>query len=281
MSYRLVFFVGFLSLWQVAAAQAPATAASIESRLASLETLIEKSSAAQAVEKSTAPEAQAARSKAREALKAARAAHASGDEAGAERELAQARQQMMQAVRVSAPGVRLAEQAKLDFDRRLESTRALIAAQKRVSAEKGAGADAVRGAEQRLEAALALREKGSVEAARAQLEESYLIAKASLGSMRAGDTLVRSLTFETKEEEYRYEVDRNDTHQMLLRVLLDGRSQAPGGQAAAAAERARGLRAKAEDLAGRGEHAAAVRLLEDSTGELVKAIRGAGVYIPG
>jgi len=187
----------------------------------------------------------------------------------------------MQAVRVSAPGVRQADQTKLDFERRLESTRALITAQKRVSAEKGTGADAVRGAEQRLEAALALREKGSMEAARAQLEESYLIAKASLGSMRSGDTLVRSLTFETKEEEYRYEVDRNDTHQMLLRVLLDGRSRAPGGQAAALAERARGLRAKADELARRGDHAAAVRMLEDSTGELVKAIRGAGVYIPG
>ena len=33
--------------------------------------------------------------------------------------------------------------------------------------------------------------------------------------------------------------------------------------------------------AGFGGLAAAIRLLEDSTGELVKAIRGAGVYIPG
>src|SRR4030095_16864582 len=110
--------------------------------------------------------------------------------------------------------------------------------------------------------------------------ESYRVARAALGSLRAGDTLVRSLTFDTKEEEYRYEVDRNDTHQMLLRVLLDGRSQAPGGQPAAAADSASVLRAKADELARRGEHAAAVRLLEDSTGELVKAIRGAGVYIP-
>jgi len=281
---QLLLGASFFS-WQVAVAQAPAAQAqsSIESRLASLETLIEKSSAARAVEASVAPEAQAARSKAREALKAARAAHGSGDAANAERQLAEARQQMMQAVRASAPGARLAEQTKLDFERRLESTRALLAAQKRVSAEKGTGADAARSAEQRLEAALALREGGRMEAARAQLEESYLIAKASLGAMRGGDTLVRSLTFETKEEEYRYEVDRNDTHQMLLRVLLDGRPQAPGGQAAVAAlaERARGLRAKADEAARRGEHAAAVRLLEDSTGELVKAIRGAGVYIPG
>jgi hypothetical protein len=275
MKQRLWWIVPLFLSWQMAAAQAP-----IESRIGAVETLIERSSAARAVEASTLPQAQAARSKAREALKEARAAQASGDAAGAERLLAEARQQMMQAVRAATPGAQ-ADQTRLDFERRLESTRALITAQKRVSAEKGTGADAVRSAEQRLQSALALREKGSLEAARAQLEESYLIAKASLGSMRSGDTLVRSLSFETKEEEYRYEVDRNDTHQMLLRVLLDGRSQAAGGQAAALAERARSLRAKADELARRGEHAAAVRMLEDSTGELVKAIRGAGVYIPG
>lgn len=253
----------------------------IEPRLASLETLIERSSAAREVEASPSPEARAARTKAREALQAAQRANASGDAAAAERQLAEARQQMMQAVRLAAPAGRLADQAKVDFERRLESTRALIAAQKRVSAEKKTGADALRSAEERLAAALESRSAGRMDAARAQLEEAYLISKASLGSMRGGDTLVRSLSFETKEDEYRYEVDRNDTHQMLLRVLLDSRTQTGQAAVAASAQRARELRAQAEASARRGEHAAAVRLLEDSTGELVKAIRGAGVYIPG
>ncbi|MFL6565509.1 MAG: hypothetical protein ACJ8G5_11315 [Burkholderiales bacterium] len=253
----------------------------IEPRLASLETLIERSSAAREVEASPSPEARAARTRAREALQAARGANASGDAALAERQLAEARQQMMQAVRLAAPAGRLADQAKVDFERRLESTRALIAAQKRVSAEKKTGADALRSAEERLAAALETRGAGRMDAARAQLEEAYLISKASLGSMRGGDTLVRSLSFETKEDEYRYEVDRNDTHQMLLRVLLDSRTQAGQAAVGASAQRARELRAQAEAAARRGEHAAAVRLLEDSTGELVKAIRGAGVYIPG
>ncbi|HJY78012.1 MAG TPA: hypothetical protein VKE95_15355 [Burkholderiales bacterium] len=253
----------------------------IEPRLASLETLIERSSAAREVEASASPEARAARTKAREALQAAQRANASGDAALAERQLAEARTQMMQAVRLAAPAGRLTDQAKADFERRLESTRALMTAQKRVSAEKKTGADAVKSADERLAAALDSRSAGRMDAARAQLEEAYLIAKASLGSMRGGDTLVRSLSFETKEDEYRYEVDRNDTHQMLLRVLLDGRG--PTGQAAVAAstQRARELRTQAEAAARRGDHAAAVRLLEDSTGELVKAIRGAGVYIPG
>ena len=39
--------------------------------------------------------------------------------------------------------------------------------------------------------------------------------------MRSGDTLVRSLNFASKEEEYRYEIDRNDTHQMLIKVLVE------------------------------------------------------------
>jgi hypothetical protein len=253
----------------------------IEPRLASLETLIERSSAAREVEASPSPEARAARTKAREALQAAQRANASGDAAAAERQLAEARQQMMQAVRFAAPAGRLADQAKVDFERRLESTRALIAAQKRVGAEKKTGADALRSAEERLAAALESRSAGRMDAARAQLEEAYLISKASLGSMRGGDTLVRSLSFDTKEDEYRYEVDRNDTHQMLLRVLLDSRTQTGQAAVAASAQRARELRAQAEAAARRGEHAAAVRLLEDSTGELVKAIRGAGVYIPG
>jgi len=253
----------------------------IDSRLASLETLIERSSAAREVEASASPEARAARTRAREALQAAQRANASGDAAAAERQLAEARQQMMQAVRLAAPAGRAADQAKVDFERKLESTRALIGAQKRVSAEKKTGSDAVKSAEERLGAALESRNAGRMDTARAQLDEAYLIAKASLGSMRGGDTLVRSLSFETKEEEYRYEVDRNDTHQMLLRVLLDGRAQSGQTAVAASSQRARELRAQAEAAAGRGEHAAAIRLLEDSTGELVKAIRGAGVYIPG
>lgn len=183
---------------------------------------------------------------------------------------------MLQAARLAAPEKLLAERAKADFDARMESARALLAAQKRVSSEKGAGDEATRRAEQRLDAALRLRQEGHVDAAREQLEQAYLIAKTSLGALRQGDTLVRSLSFDSKEEEYRYELDRNDTHQMLLRLLLEGKQSA----LAEPVERARKLRAQAEEGAARGDHAAAVKLLEESTIELVRAIRSAGVYIP-
>jgi hypothetical protein len=110
------------------------------------------------------------------------------------------------------------------------------------------------------------------------VDQAYLVAKAAIGSMRDGDTLVRSLSFATPEDEYRYEVDRNDTHRMLLDVLLDP-ARAP--QASAAAQKSAALRAQADGVAKSGDFAGAVRLLEDSTRELVRAIRAAGVYIPG
>ena len=249
----------------------------IEPRLVSLETLIERSSAAREVEASASPEARAARTRAREALQAAQRANASGDGAAAERQLAEARQQMMQAVRLAAPAGRAADQAKVDFERKLESTRALIGAQKRVSAEKKSGSDAVKSAEERLAAALESRSAGRMDAARAQLDEAYLIAKASLGSMRGGDTLVRSLKFESKADEYLYELDRNETHAMLLALTLKNQ---PFGMSEGF-ERSRNLRRDAEAKAARGEHAEAIRLLEESTRELVRGIRAAGLYIPG
>lgn len=256
----------------------------LESRLQSLETLIERSSVARQIEAAGIPEATEQRARAREALKAARDAERAGDAAAAERHLAEARRFMIEGARLAAPESLAKEKALGDFERRLESTRALLGAQKRVSAEKGSasGAEAVRTVEARLDAALRLRAEGRLPAALEQLEQAYLIAKASLSSLRSGDTLVRSLNFASKEEEYRYEVDRNDTHQMLVRVLLQG-TQPAAGEAAVATlvERARGLRARADEAARRNDHAAAVKLLEDSTGELVKAIRGAGVYIPG
>jgi hypothetical protein len=45
-------------------------------------------------------------------------------------------------------------------------------------------------------------------------------------------------------------------------------------------DRAAKLRDQADDLAGKKDFEAAIKLLESSTRELVRAIRGAGVYIP-
>jgi hypothetical protein len=98
--------------------------------------------------------------------------------------------------------------------------------------------------------------------------------------MRRGDTLVRSLKFAHPREEYDYEIDRNDTHRMLIQLLLAERKDlAPRMQGHV--DQAAALRAAAEASAARAEHTQAIQQLEASTRELVRAIRAGGLYIPG
>ena len=46
-------------------------------------------------------------------------------------------------------------------------------------------------------------------------------------------------------------------------------------------DKAAELRKQAEQQASAGDHEAAIKSLEDSTKNLVRAMRGSGVYIPG
>lgn len=268
-----------------ALAQAPGNMP-LEARLGALETLIERSSAARQIEASGVEAAAQRHTLAREALRQAREAAAAGAAEQAETLAAQARTLFVEGVRLAAPQDLLAGKAGADYDSRLQSAQALLAAHRRVSAEKGdteRSAETTRVIERLLESAARLRAAGRIEPARRDLDQAYLIAKASVSALRGGDTLLRTLSFATKEEEYRYEVDRNDTHLMLISVLLGGQNRQPAVESMVAqrVERARRLRVQAEASAAGGEHAAAVKLLEESTGELVKAIRNAGVYIPG
>jgi hypothetical protein len=261
-----------------------ATPEHVEQRLQWVAKLIDHSSGARQIEASGNAQAQAGRASARELHRAAAEAFAAGDVAGAQRRLDQAVQAMLDGVRKAAPEPVRGAKERTDFDARLAATRALLEAQRRIAAEKGLAA---RDAElvRRIEALVADAQQlaaRDVGAARNALDQAYLLAKASIGGMRGGDTLVRSLSFTSKEEEYRYEIDRNDTHRMLLDVLLRDGSRAAGGDATGSAvrESAR-LRAIAEQQAARGDFADGIGSLERSTRELVRAIRGRGIYIPG
>lgn len=116
-----------------------------------------------------------------------------------------------------------------------------------------------------------------------KLDSVYEDAKLELERLREGETLVRSLKFANAQEEYLYELDRNDTHQMLLKVLLSEQQSGPAGQRMVEGyvEQSRQLRAKAEGEAGNGAYKQAVKSLEEATKYLQRAIRSSGVYIPG
>lgn len=256
----------------------------LERKLSSTATLIESSSGAKQIEASGVAAAAAQRAKARDLHQSAAAALQLGDLENANKLLDEASRAMFEGVRLAAPQQVTDAKQRSDYSARLESTRALIDAQKRIAAEKGGprAAEPARQAEALVAEAEKLQGAGQLTEARTKLDQAYLIVKAAIGSAREGDTLVRSLHFATPQEEYHYEVDRNDTHRMLVQVLLKDRR---GGSADQMIEQALSasarLRTQAEAEAGRSDHKAAIRTLEESTRELVKAIRAAGVYIPG
>lgn len=250
--------------------------------------LLESSSAARQIESSRAPEAMARRDRARELHGAARAALQAGDLDRAAALLTETRATFFDAVRMAAPEEVGAKKLEQDYRARLESVNALLGAYQRVANEKGSAAKAVKETVAQIERSAAegarLAQAGRYREARSELDRAYLVAKAGISSLRSGDTLVRSLKFASKEEEYHYEIDRNETHQMLIKVLVEEKrasNPALDQQVAAFLAKARTLRLAAEEAAARKDHAEAVKLLEDATAELVRAIRNAGVYIPG
>lgn len=267
---------------QQTAADAAMDRARLEQRLTAVETLLDKSSAARQVETSGGALGQQKRARAREIYREARAAFEAAHYARASDLLSEASVQMFEAVRLAAPGEVTAPKARTDFDARLNSVNSLHAAFRRVAAEKSGAvgvAETSRGIENLIRDAQQLSGEGKLEAGRTALDRAYFLAKAAVSSLRGGDTLVRSLHFATKEEEFRYEVDRNDTHQMLIKVLLGGKSRSAEQQIQI--DKALQLRARADAAAAGADHAPAVKLLEESTRELIRAIRSAGVFIPG
>lgn len=286
MKFRLASTLAIVALLYagVVAAQDKAV---LEQRLTSVGTLIERSSASKQIDASRDPKALEGRNQARALHRKASDALQAGDVAGAAKFLDEATRQMMTAARAAAPEQVTGDKKRTDFNNRYESVKTLLAAQQRIAKEKGGGKDAAEAAKQietLMAEASSQAQADQIDRARSTIDQAYLLAKASIGTMRRGDTLVRSLNFATKHEEYDYELDRNDTHRMLVKVLLEERrasnpalDRSVQGFLDAAAK----LRGDAEEQAKKGSYEAAIKTLEDSTRELVRAIRGAGVYIPG
>jgi hypothetical protein len=270
-----------------AAAEPQAAAASdVSARLVYVERLLTESSAAKKVDASGKTEAIEMKAQAEAHFDEARKLADSGDGEAAEVELREAIRLMTSAARAANGDAKVSQKQTDDYGSRKESVTALAKAHDRIATEKGMK-DMNRALQDKVSADLTasdeLMAQGKGDEARSMLDAAYESVKASLEGLRGGDTLVRELKFETPEDEYHYELDRNDTHRMLVEVLLAEKMQASpmrktaDGFIAKAGE----LRKEAEEAAGRKKFEDAIRLLEESTKEFIRAIRSAGVYIPG
>lgn len=274
-----------------AATRLKATKVDKETLTANMESvgkLLDASSASRQIDASKAPEALARRDKAREVYKSAQAELRAGNLEKSSALLTEVRSTFFDAVRLAAPEEVSAKKLENDYKARLDSVNALLGAYKRVANEKGSSSKSVNETVSQIEKSVKEGERfaqaGKYKEGRVELDRAYLVAKAGVSTLRSGDTLVRTLNFANKEEEYHYEIDRNDTHHMLIKVLAEEKrasNPALDQQIEKFVSKARDLRTEAETAAKRKDHAQAVKLLEDSTTELVRAIRNAGIYIPG
>ena len=254
-------------------------------RFGSVRKLLEISSGARQVLDSDNPEAHQAYIEARKSyLEAA----AEADNAKVNELLNQTVKLMYQAIRAASPK-KLQDQKKLrDYKRKLLSVNALLEALQRISIEKQ-NEDETSRLKAKINEIVDASDKqvrnGDIDAAREQLDEAYLLVKTGIDNMRNGDVLVRELKFASKEEEYSYELDRNDTHQMLVKLLLEkklgSKPEAYKKSINDRVDKAIEIREIAESMGKSGDFEEAIAELEKSTKELVRAIRMGGIFIPG
>jgi hypothetical protein len=116
----------------------------------------------------------------------------------------------------------------------------------------------------------------------AELSKVLLTIKTEISKKRSGDTLTRKLSFSSAKEEYIYELDRSDTHFMLLDMFLseNDKDKKIADSSASAIKTAKDLRKQAELLATDFKHKEAIGVLEKSTMEIINVIRNTGVFIP-
>ena len=267
-------------------AQSAASKDSIASRLQNISKLLHESSGARQVINSSNSEAKQKHQHALELYRQASEKFDQGANDDAVELLNQSTRSMFEAIKMATP-VSLTEDKNIkNYAQRKLSVTALRDAFNRISDESNES-DSKQKVNNQLDQLITradeLLGKGNNTEARSEIDKAYHLLKVSIESIEAGKTLVRSLQFETKEEEYHYEIDRNDTHDMLIQLLVEGKEKSDYSktQINKFVAEAKVLRQQADAYAGDGAYEVAIGLLEQSTKQLVRAIRSAGIYIPG
>jgi hypothetical protein len=255
-------------------------------RLPNMDRLLNQSSGAKQVINSNNSDALEKHQQALTMYRQARDKIESGDDMAATDLLNQSAKLMFEAIKLTTPTSLGADKEIVNYGQRRESVIALQDAFNRISEENNE-TEVRSNVNDQLAVMIGqadnLLQQGKNAEARAEIDKAYHLLKVSIESIRSGQTLVRSLQFKNKEDEYHYEIDRNDTHNMLIGLLVDekAKSEAMKIKVSNLVEQARLLRQQAEEYASQDAHEQAIELLEQSTRQLVRAIRSAGIYIPG
>lgn len=172
-----------------------------------------------------------------------------------------------------------------DYETRLRSINALLDAYQRIASEKSQVSQS-KALNEQVNALLGKASRAAAtrkyEDANSALKVAYEQVRDALEKLRGGETLVRTLNFATPEDEYRYELDRNETYRMLITMLIEEKKTINiDARVQQFLDEAGAYRKKAEMEAGNGDYAQGIKIMEQSTRSLIQAMRNAGIFIPG
>lgn len=273
------------------AEQAPrvtANKALVDEKKGMVENLALRSVAAKTIEASGDSEAIAALQKARSLIDDAGKISAGGQYKEADDKLNEALKLINDNARRLTLSTVDTERAKVLFERRRHAVETFLSAYERVSSDPNADVSQLpkehtAWISEKLAEADAMAAKGLHEQAQDPLAAAYERTRELIRTVRAGQTLTRSLNFATVEEEYRYEIKRNDSHFALLEFAIVEMN--PQGSIVErinqSREDARKIRTGAEAKAKGGDFPGAIGELGSSTKILLQAIRMSGIYVPG
>ena len=280
------YLIAITIMTMASAAHAEVTLKSVENQYARMSKLINESSGARQVMDSSNAEAKAKRSEAIELHKRARQLIDQKNYADASALLHSSALSIFAAIKLATPKSVMGNKLKDDYAQRRESVFALKDAFDRISDENNER-ETKQKTDQQVDEIVASADaylaNGKNVVARQELDKAYHLLKVSIENIRAGQTLIRSLNFANAEEEYHYEVDRNDTHNMLVDLLVSEKKKSgyTEDRITAFINEAKLLREQADTHAREKDYEKAIELLEASTKQLVRAIRVAGIFIPG
>ena len=245
--------------------------------------LLHDSPAATRIEDSDDQEAQRLLATARDALGEATRRYEDGNLGAAEAQVDDGLMAMTDASRRVADTRRQAQQQRDSYQRLRERVTSFLQAFQRVVAEKqgepvAALLDEAAVSRETVDAA-ALAAQGDYAAANQRLKRVAAAIEVALSEARREETLLHELKFDSPEQEYTYEKQRNQAYKLLIELLQAKQSVSETALAhmKSMVLQNEQLRSEADALVRSGDTKAAIAKLEKGTESLARALRASGL----
>ncbi len=199
--------------------------------------------------------------------------------------LDEALRQIVSASRLVPDPAQLTAQERARYQKQSETVRIFLGLHKDVSMRLTAGKSGTldsAGVSALMAKAEMLAANGNHKDANTALGEAYQAVVSSLTGMLMATTIVYDQKFATQADEFRFELARNRSYEDLVPLAL-AQLNTPRESAQLSeryVQQSRELRDTAQKQATGGDYPAALKTIQDATGQLQRSLRVAGVIVP-